>query len=334
MMQRLRWTAPPGGSTVQGMKRRLLFAAGAATASALMWSTGARAFAAPGPVDLETFAGAVAEARQHLEASRLNDLAAAMPGLLDMAQATMDAASGADRSAAAGLTSRLLTVAGHVAYRTSDELAAGNLAAEARRLAEEATDAVATAEAERVAAVVVRRSGGPAATGLMVAAADRLEHATGLIAPAAVSAWAETLSSAAYTAAGFGALDDADELLRTAQARLEAAENSAGFTVNDVGVFAMSAAMNADVYDLVLERAERVDPDLLATGHQRAHFHKDLAIATAVCGEHNRAVREMERIQVLSPDFLAYRPWARTLARDLADTTPGAQSMVVQRLAR
>jgi hypothetical protein len=227
------------------MKRRMFLAAGAVSATAAVWPTGTGVLAAPAQVDVGMFAAAVARARQDLEASKLTALTEAMPGLLSLAQATMDSAAGAYRPRAAGLTSQLLTVAGHVAYRTSDEAAAASFAADARDFAEEAADPVAAAEAERVTAVVARRSGDVAATGLMMGAADRLEHATGLTEPAAVAVWAETICSTAYTAAGFGSLDDADGLLREARTRLGTVESPTRFTTNDVGVFAMSAAMNA-----------------------------------------------------------------------------------------
>ncbi|MCD0446350.1 hypothetical protein LO763_22300 [Glycomyces sp. A-F 0318] len=249
-----------------------------------------------------------------------------------MAQAAMATSRGADRPVAAGLTARLLTVAGHVAYRTSDEAAAGGYARQARAFAEEAADPVAQAEADRVAAVVVRRSGNPAATGLMTAAADQLEHAAGLVTPLAMAAWAETICSAAYTAAGFGALDDADALLHAAQARLEAAD-PAPFTVNDVSVFAMSAAMNAGTYDRVLERAARVNPERLGSRHQWAHFHKSVAIAAEASGDHDQAVAALAAIDRVAPDFLMYRPWTSTLAQRLGVTRSGGTSPLVQRLA-
>jgi hypothetical protein len=318
---------------VQGMKRRMFLAAGAVSATAAVWPTGTGVLAAPAQVDVGMFAAAVARARQDLEASKLTALTEAMPGLLSLAQATMDSAAGAYRPRAAGLTSQLLTVAGHVAYRTSDEAAAASFAADARDFAEEAADPVAAAEAERVTAVVARRSGDVAATGLMMGAADRLEHATGLTEPAAVAVWAETICSTAYTAAGFGSLDDADGLLREARTRLGTVESPTRFTTNDVGVFAMSAAMNASAFDLVLARAYRVDLGLLASGHQRAHFHKDVAVAAAACDENARAVAAFEQIEAASPDFLMFRPWAWDLARNLAGTASGASSTVVQRFA-
>lgn len=313
------------------MKRRLVLTVAAASAMPI----GSEAFAAGTPTfGLTSLTAVVDQARHDLEASRLTTLAEAIPELLAAGEVTVESAAGPDRSVASGLFSRLLAVAGHVAYRTSNETDAAAFAARARVLAEEAADPIAACEAERVAAVVVRRSGDPAATGLMMAAADRLEHTTGLTEPVAASTWAETASSTAYTAAGFGALDDADELLDAARARLETVTRPTRFTVNDVHVFAMSAAMNAGAFDLVLARSRRVNPGLLTTRHQRSHFHKDVAIAAAACGNHDRAVAALERIDVVSPDFLAYRPWARHLARDLADSAAGARSPVVQHLSR
>ncbi len=266
---------------VQGMKRRLVLTAGAVSTAAAVVPMGSVAWAAAAPVDTATFAAVVAGARRDLDASQLAALAESLPSLLAAGQSAVDGTAGADRPVATGLFSRLLTVAGHVAYRTSDEATAARFAVEARAHAEEAGDAVAACEAERVAAVVVRRSGDSGATGLMMAAADRLEHATGLTEPTALSTWAETASSTAYTCAGFGALDDADELLAVARARLETAARPTRFTVNDVNVFAMSTAMIAGAFDLVLDRSRRVDAALLTTGHQRAHFHKDVALAAA-----------------------------------------------------
>jgi hypothetical protein len=99
-----------------------------------------------------------------------------------------------------------------------------------------------------------------------------------------------------------------------------------------IGSLAWPVAMLAGVFDLVLNRSRRVDLSLLTTGHQRAHFHKDLALAAAACGDHTRAVEALEHIAGTSPDFLAYRPWARDLASSLADSAVCAQSPVVRHL--
>lgn len=309
------------------MRRRHLFTTATAAAALLLLPE----TAAAAPVSASRLHELAAAARTDLSASRLQRLTAAMPRLLATGRATVAAAGPGEREAAQSAHARLLVVWGNVAQRTSDETAAADAALEARRLADASGDHIAAAEADRVAGVVARRRGERAATAMMTAAADDLERETGLEERAPTAAWAETVCSAAYTAAGFGALDDADTLLAAARDRVAPAE--AAFTATDVAVFAMSAAMNAQEWDLVLHRADHVDPARIDNAHQRAHYWKSLALAADACGHSDRAVSALETINRAAPDFLAYRPWTADLAAGLAASRAGAASPLVRRLA-
>lgn len=337
---------PPRVGQTEPMKRRTLIAASlsAVTAAAI----GAKPAAAnapsgieqalfnPGPaepVNLRLLAGRVASAEVDLDAARLAELDRRLPGLLNTAKATVDAALGDEQARAASLYSRALAVTGQQQIRVSKEPVAAAATERAARYAEAAGDPLAAAEAARVQAVVLRRTGSPIADQVMVSAAERLRADTNLGTAEAAGMYARILATAAYTAAGHDARDDAAEYLGAARGAIEP-WNTVPFTSKaELDVYVVSCDRVLGDHGAALHHAQQVDLTQVPDAHEQGRFWQDLSIAAYGRGRIDLAIEALTELDTAAPQYLNHRPWAKDLVDDLLYTREGGSTPLLHRLA-
>ncbi|THV33920.1 helix-turn-helix domain-containing protein [Glycomyces buryatensis] len=334
-------TAPVGNDGP--MKRRTLIAA---SLSAVTGATlGANAAAADGieralftprqvaRVGMRSLAGRVASAEQDLNAARLHELDRRLPSLLETAQATWTNAEGATRDRAAGLLSRALAVCGQQQLRLSREPVASVAADRAARYADLAHDPVAAADAARVQATVLRRTGSVVADQVMIAAAERLRADTGLSDAASAGMHAKVLSAAAYTAAGRDDRDLSAECLAAARGGLEPWGDTPYLAQSDLDVFTVSCDRVLGDFGAALHHARHVDLDTVPDAHERGRYWQEVAIAAYGRGRIDLSIDALAELDAAAPQYLRHRSWAVELVDDLLHTRPGGSSPLLHRLA-
>lgn len=327
------------------MKRRTLIAASLSAATAAAVGAKPAAAGAPSgieqalfnpdptePVSLRLLAGRVASAEGDLNAARLAELGRRLPGLLDTAKATLDAALGDEQARAASLYSRALAVTGQQQVRVSKEPVAAAAAERAARYAEVAADPLAAAEAARVQAVVLRRTGSPVADQVMVSAAERLRADTGLGTVETAGMYARILATAAYTAAGHDDRDDAAAYLGAARGAIEP-WNTVPFTSKaGLDVYVVSCDRVLGDHGAALHHARAVDLAQIPA-HEQGRFWQDLSIAAYGRGRTGLAIEALTALDATAPQYLRHRPWARDLVDDLLHTREGGSTPLLHRLA-
>lgn len=340
--------ASPGrvGQT-EPMKRRTLIAASlSAVTAATLGARPATAGAAPSgieqalfnpapaePVSLRLLAGRVAAAQVDLHAARLAELERRLPGLLNAAKATVDALVDEDRMTAASLYSRALAVTGQQQVRVAKEPVAAAAAERAAHYAAAASDPLAAAEAARVQAIVLRRTGSSVADQVMVSAAEHLRADTSLGTASAAGMYARILASAAYTAAGHDDRDATAEFLAAARGAIEPWNTVPYMSRADLDVYVVSCDRVLGDHGAALHHAQHVDLAQLPDAHEQGRLWQDVAIAAYGRGRIDLAVEALNELDATAPQYLHHRPWARDLVDDLLHTREGGATPLLHRLA-
>jgi transcriptional regulator with XRE-family HTH domain len=256
-------------------------------------------------------------------ASRLDEAAAILPGLLVRARSAVRQLDGDDRRAAHGLLAQVYRVVSAVSKRQGD-LAHARIAVErAWRAAEESGDPVMRALAARVLASFLLQEGRAAeARTVAVAAMTELGDLSGLTTSAAVSAWGSLVLAAAIAEARLGNAQAAAELLDAADAGagglLEGERNWTTFGPTNVGVHRMSAAIDLGEPDKVLRLAGDVEADRLPVelAERRARFWIERARAQALRGRQAEVVATLMEADRAMPGELRRHVAVREIVRE------------------
>lgn len=279
--------------------------------------------ALPEPVPLAELRDDVDQLDKLAWASRLDDVAPVLPGLLIRARSAARQMDGDERLAAHGLLAQVYRVVSAVAKRHGD-LGHARIAVErAWRAAEESQDPVMRALAARVLAAFLLQEGRAAeARQVAVQAMTALGPRAGLTSERAVAAWGSLVLAAAIAEARLGNAQAAAELLEAADdGAAGLLDNHANWTTygsTNVSIHRMSAAVDLGQPDEVLRVAGAVPVETLPRelAERRARYYIDLARAHAIRGRQADVVETLMRADRAMPGELRRHVAVREIVRD------------------
>lgn len=217
------------------------------------------------------------------------------------------------------------TLATRLLIKLHENSMAWSTADRARSAAFAASDRTAAAEAQRVTAIVMRRTGhGPAALDLVVKTATDL-LASGLDTDAGERAYGRLLSTAAYTAAIDGDRHHATEWIEAA---------GCGKPSQAVDVYRIGIARVLGDYGLALEVASTIDPVQLETPLRRARYYEDVALTYQALGRSTDAYAALRTAERSTPQEVRHRRWAQQLASELLNRSRTASLPGVREFAQ
>lgn len=271
------------------------------------------------PIPDAQLAAQIAAARADYRATRYSQLARRLPNLLAQATAGRATAPTDHQALAAGRVAQAYSVATQFLVKLHDNGMAWATADRAVQAANASADPLVLAEANRLAATVLRRTDHrDGAQRLVLSAAERLQASTGLPDATHTAMYGQLLAVAAYTAA---IRDDRD----TAWALLDEADETAGRTTADadrfnrmeLAVYRISVARVLGDYGAAVSYARQVDPTRIVAPERRARYWEDTALALHGRGRPSAAFDALQAAERDVPEEVRYRPWAQQLTRDL-----------------
>ncbi len=351
-VRRRRAPGPAGGAAVGGWpQRREVLALGVAAVGGVLLPVpalardgvtggldkllfGARRVEVAG-VGADRLTSMMAAAVRDFRACRYRELAGRLPGLIRVAEATRDDQSVGGRALVEVLVSDGYALATEVLTKLHEDGAAWATADRAVRAADAAGDPRALARAQRLAAIVLRRSAHRGQAGaVVVGSARRFASATGLSEPGDASFYASMLCTAAYTAAlqdrrsaAYGFLEEAREVV--------AEHGATSFGSNDITLYGIGACRALGDYGQAVDHARRVRVDRLGGPERRARYWEDVALAWWGRGRPRPTFEAMLNAERAAPQEVRYRPWAQQLVTGLmctpvADNLPGLREFAAR----
>ncbi|MBB5871722.1 transcriptional regulator with XRE-family HTH domain [Allocatelliglobosispora scoriae] len=272
------------------------------------------------PIPGNQLAAQLAAARADFRATRYTQLARRLPRLLARATAGRDAASITEAPVAAARLAQAYAIATQLLIKLHDNGMAWSTADRAVQAARNADDPIILAEAQRLAATVMRRTHHrDGAQRLTLDTARRLHADTGLPDAASSALYGQILAASAYTAAMRDDRDTAWTLMVEAEAAARQVGASSGerFNMIEVAVYKISVARMLGDYGTAVEYARLVDPTKIASPERRARYWEDTALALNGRGKHQAAYQSLLNAERDTPQEIRYRPWAQELAREL-----------------
>jgi hypothetical protein len=169
-----------------------------------------------------------------------------------------------------------------------------------------------------------------AAWAVVVQAARRFASATALSGSGDASFYAWMLCTASYTAAladqrsaAYGLLDEACQVLAEHGAGGSGGSGGDGFGTDDVRLYGVGVSRVLGDYGRAVEAARGVRIDLLGSPERRARYWEDVALAWWGRGRPRATFEAMLNAERAAPQEVRYRPWAQHLASRLM-SAPGA----------
>jgi hypothetical protein len=278
--------------------------------------------ASTAPVDLVRLSSMLATAKRDFYACRYRELAVKLPGLIRTATATRDAQPHDQRSAAETLLSDGYALATDVLTKLHENGVAWATADRAVQAANAAGDPRALARAQRLAAIVLRRSAHrDKAQDVVLDSARRFTQSTTLAQRGDASFYASMLCTASYTAALTDRRQAAYNLLE--ESRQAVAEHgSQGFGNNDITLYGIGVARALGDFGQAVGYSRQVRLDLLGTPERHARYWEDTAQAWWGRGRADAAFKAMLHAERAAPQEVRYRPWAQQLTNHLLATGP------------
>lgn len=322
--------AAPDKQEVRSMQRRHVLAGLAASAAAM---PALRATAAPilseldstlfqpgttfEPLPLARLARLTDSARAHFAACRWRELAAAMPHLIGVAQASREHADSGQRAGFDAALADAYVVGNELAIKLHDNPVAWVMADRAVTAARLSGDPRALARAQWRASISLRRSKhAHTASTVIQAAAQDLSRSTALETPWDAGFYTRMLCCAAYTESLAGRPANAYELL--GHAREVVAEHPRSlFGFEGISLYAISVARVAGDYGLAVGYASQIRVGQLDTVERKTRFFEDTAIAQWGFGDREKTFEALLGAERIAPQEVRLRPWAHRLAVNL-----------------
>lgn len=275
-------------------------------------------------VKLERLSGMLASAKRDFRACRYRELATRLPVLLRTAEATRDNQGVEGRASAETMISDAYALATEVLTKLHENGAAWATADRAMQAANVADDPRALARAQRLAAIVLRRSAHRAkAQAVVLDSARKFASSTQLSLPGDASFYASMLCTGSYTAAltdhrsaACGLLDDASQVVTE--------HGGTGFGINDITLYGIGIGIARALgdYGKALDYSRQVRLDLLGTAERHARYWEDTALAWWGRGRPDASFQAMLNAERAAPQEVRYRPWAQQLATQLLSMGP------------
>jgi transcriptional regulator with XRE-family HTH domain len=274
------------------------------------------------PTSLTTLRGETAKARGLFQAARYDQLAADLPRLIATTTATRDYLDGDRRLAAEALLADAYIVASSFMIKLSDDQLGWAMADRAAQAATASGDVLATADARRSVATMMRRTGrADKANALLIAAADDIAP-TRHTSPERLSLYGTLLQTAAYTAAVDGDRAQAGELIaesHKAAARLgrDANYRHTAFGPTNVALYQISIAQVLGDNGSAIARAKTVNPAAIPTAERRGRYWIDVARAWHQWGKTEQCYQALRSAERAAPAEVRYRPPVSRMTQDL-----------------
>jgi transcriptional regulator with XRE-family HTH domain len=268
-------------------------------------------------VSLPRLGRALSAAHQDFTAARYGALGSNLPGLLGVAEATRETASGRAREQAHAAVARGYVLATELALKQHADVAwvAADRALGAARAS---GDPVVVGEAARVLAITMRRAGRTGgAVDLLRRTASSLEGREGM------AVGATLLMTAAYTAACAGQRTDALDLMGAAEQAVARVPRQPGTELFTVDATPAQAALywigvhNAlGTPDEAVPYARSINPVVLPTAERRARLGTDTARMWQQLGDHRRTFTALRLVEQAAPEEVR-RPALRAMTAGL-----------------
>ncbi len=272
------------------------------------------------PIPGNQLAAQIAAARADFRATRYSQLARRLPRLLAQAIAGRDTAGTSEASLAAARLAQAYNVATQLLIKLHDNGMAWATADRAAQAARGGDDPIVLAEAQRLAATVMRRTHHrDGAQRLMLDTARQLEAHTGLPDAATSSLYGQILAAASYTAAMRDDRDTAWTLLAEAEdaaCRVGAAKGTP-FNMLELAVYKISVSRVLGDYGTAVDYARLVDPARIVSPERRARYWEDTALALHGRGRLQATFQALQAAERDTPQEVRFRPWAQELTREL-----------------
>jgi len=275
------------------------------------------------PLPLNQLARALSVARTDFSEARYQKLSARLPPLIAAAEATRDSLNGSQRELACAMVARSYVLASELAVKEHSDTA-WVTADRALSAARSSGHAAAIAEAARVLAITMRRSGrSQAAVDLLSRTALSLNSEPAASARQTSAVQVSLLLTAAYSAAQAAdrtaALALADEAEQLA-ARLGADPVTGLFTVTaspqQCTLYRIGILNSLGSPDEAVRYAIRLNPAAFPTAERRARCYTDTARMWHMLGDHQRTYTALRLIERHAPEEVR-RPTIQTLTADL-----------------
>jgi hypothetical protein len=290
------------------------------------------------PIAGQQLAAQIAASRADFRATRYSQLARRLPQLLAQAVAGRDAASAGDVGSASARLAQAYSLAAGLLVKLHDDGMAWATADRAVQAARAGDDPLTLAEAQRLAATVMRRTHHPdGAQRLMLDAASQLRADTGLVDSVTAGTYGQLLAAASYTAALRDDRDSAWTLLgeaKNAARHVNLAKND-GFSMLELAVYKISVSRVLGDFGTAVDYARLVDPTRIASPERRARYWEDTALALHGRGNRQAAFQALVTAERDTPQEVRFRPWAQQLTRDLlssdrSSTLPGVREFATR----
>jgi transcriptional regulator with XRE-family HTH domain len=278
------------------------------------------------PVSIGVLRARVAAARATFHDCRYDDLAAALPDVIAIAQATLDHAAGHHHDQTAALLADAYSLASDLCSRLHDDALAWVTAERARACAAASGHPASIAEAARMTSIAMRRHGHhDTATTLLTRTALDLGASAGNPAPDVLATYGSLLCTAAYTAAQHGSRDQALELITEAEAaatRLGPARAPrTPFSATNVAIYRIGVHTALGDPGTALTHARTITLRSLPTPERQARFCLDTARAWDRYGNPTNCVTALQAAERCAPEELR-RSSVRALISSMLDA-PG-----------
>jgi hypothetical protein len=279
------------------------------------------------PLEARQVAAHLGAATSDLRATRYQQLARRLPGLLAHAIANRNEAPHDRVCQAHRHLAQAYNLASHLLLKVHDDAMAWVTADRAAHAAAVSADPVVIAESQRLVATVMRRTAHrDGAQALMLDAAHRLRDTTNLSDPTHKAVYGQLLAATAYTAALRDDRDTAWTLLREAADTVQrlGAHVTEQFNATELAVYRISLARVLGDYGTAVEYSRSVDLSAITAPERRARYWEDTALALLGRGRPEAAFDVLLRAEQETPQEVRYRPWAQQLTRELIAATTGS----------
>ncbi len=274
------------------------------------------------PVPAPTLRAAVIRARTDFQAAHYDRLALSLPRLIATGIATRDGALGDDRAAASSLLADAYISAANLMIKLNDDPLAWAVADRALQAALVGDDPLTVADARRVLATVMRRTGRrERARELLISAANDIEP-KGDPSPERLSMYGTLLEAAAYTAAVDGSRPMALSLIgeaKEAASRLgrDANHRFTAFGPSNVVLHQLSIAQVLGDSGTAIEHARAVRASAIPTAERRGRYWIDVARSYHQWGKSEPCFLALLAAERAAPAEVRYRPPVHRITEDL-----------------
>lgn len=332
--------AAPETQEVQSMNRRIVLAGLAVSAAAV---PKLRAANAPiiheldtaliafdtglAPLPLPRLRRMIQTAQQYFANCQMRELAAVLPKLIGVTQASRTAADPATSAAFDAVLADANALASRLAIKLHEHAVAWVLADRALHAARASDDPRALARARWQVAIAMRRSKHPgSATAVVSEAAGQLRAATGLATPWDAGFCARLWCCAAYTEALNGHGARAYDLLEHAR-EVTREFPYASFGTDAIDEYGISVARAVGDFGRAVEYARRIRIGALPDVERQARYWEDTAIALWGKRQAAQTFQALLAAERLAPQEVQMRPWAHRLTVNLLSLGPQTVSL-------